>query len=423
LTSSRADADLRDLGEITDMAALFSRLDRLGRWRFALAFAGVLFGLLYLSVGLASAWRIDGPGLINTGLPLGRDFVAFWSASALALEGAPEAVFDLARIHVHQIAAAGAPVGVTAWHYPPTYLMAVLPLAYFPYILALALWLLVPVVAFWLVLNRLYGSPAFATVLLLFPGVALCIVSGQNGVITAALLGGALLTLESRPAFAGVLFGLLNYKPHLAALIFPALMFGRCWQALAVAALTGLAMIAASLAVFGTSVWIAFFNNLDFLTRVLDTGAIPWVRMPTVYAGARVMGSDIAVARLLQAASSAATIAFVCAVWYRRAPLAWRGAALALALPLATPYAFDYDLVVLVLPIAWLTQHAVRDDSRPLDDLLLAVAWAAPALFWVISLAGGPPLMPLLLAVLMLTVWRKAFAHAPPTIARAAQAA
>jgi hypothetical protein len=202
------------------------------------------------------------------------------------------------------------------------------------------------------------------------------------------------------------------------------LLFGRYWQALAVAAVTGLAMIAASLAVFGTPVWIAFFNNLDFLTRVVDSGAVPWVRMPTVYAAMRVLGLDATTGRIVQFVATAAIAVIVCAIWYRRAPIAWRGAALALALPLATPYAFDYDLVVLILPIAWILLSDAGERPRPGGDLLLAIAWTAPALFWVIALAGGPPLMPLLLAALLLAVWRrvypKAAAPVPEPLGKAA---
>ncbi|HEX2115751.1 MAG TPA: glycosyltransferase family 87 protein [Alphaproteobacteria bacterium] len=376
----------------------------------------MLFGLVYLSAGLASAWRLDGPGLINSGLPLGRDFVAFWSASALALDGSPEAVFDLKRIHDYQIAVAGAPINVTAWHYPPTFLLAILPLAYLPYVAALAVFLLVPLIAFWLIIRRLYGSTLLATLMLLFPGLTLCVVSGQNGIITAALLGGGLLALESRPTVAGILFGLLTFKPHLAALIFPALMFGRYWHALGASVATSITIILASLAVLGTPVWGAFFTNLEFLTGLLDSGALPWIRMPTVYSATRVMGFDATAGRLFQIAAAVAAVTFVCAIWHRRAPLAWRGSALALALPLATPYAFDYDLVVLTLPFAWLLLQEMSEASRPANDLLLAAAWAAPALFWVISLAGGPPLMPLLLAALMLLVWRHVFAGAAPPL-------
>lgn len=399
------------------MSALLVRLDRLGRLRFALVFAAVVLGALYLAVGLYSAWRIEPPGLINSGLPLGRDFVAFWSAARLALEGAPEAVFDLARIHAHQVAAVGAPVGVTAWHYPPTFLLAVMPLGWLPYPVALILWLALPVAAFWLVLKRLHGDAGAAASLLLFPGMALCLVSGQNGVITAALLGAALLYLDERPLRAGILFGLLTYKPHLAALVFPALIVGGHWRALGAASATAAAMILASVAVLGIGAWTAFLGNLDFLTRVLDTGAVPWVRMPTVYAAARLFELNIVTARLLQTLASVAMVAAVCAIWYRRAPLAWRGSALALALPLATPYCFDYDLVALILPIAWLFQATMREKALPVDLTLLTLAWFSPALFWVIAMAGGPPLMPLLLVALLALVWRHAFAAMPEPLA------
>jgi hypothetical protein len=405
------------------MTALSLRLDRLGPWRFALLFAGVLLSTIYLASGLASAWRIEGPGLVGAGLPLGRDFVAFWSASALALSGAPEAVFDLARLHAAESAAVGAPVATTAWHYPPTFLLAVLPLAELPYVTALALWLVAPLAAFWFVLRRLFDSAALASALLLFPAMALCLVSGQNGVITAALIGGALLAIDARPLLAGVLFGLLTYKPHLAALAFPALAFGRYWQTLGMALATGTAMAALSVLAFGMAPWLAFFGNLDLLAHIVDTGAVPWTRMPTVYAAARVLGFDATVARLLQTAVTAAVVLALCAIWCRRAPLAWRGSALAIALPLATPYAFDYDLVVLVLPIAWLFRDALRARASLVDETLLVAAWASPALFWVIAMAGGPPLMPVLLAVLLLMVWRRVFAPVPAPVAHTVEAA
>jgi hypothetical protein len=99
----------------------------------------------------------------------------------------------------------------------------------------------------------------------------------------------------------------------------------------------------------------------------------------------------------------------VAAIWRRSTALAWRGSALAIALVLATPYASDGDLVVLVFPLAWLMQHMIREESGAGEELLVAVVWLAPAVFWVIALAGGPPTMPLLLAGLMLLVWRRAF--------------
>ena len=37
---------------------------------------------------------------------------------------------------------------------------------------------------------------------------------GHNGFLTAALIGSALVVLDRRPVLAGVLFGLIAYKPQ-----------------------------------------------------------------------------------------------------------------------------------------------------------------------------------------------------------------
>jgi hypothetical protein len=152
---------------------------------------------------------------------------------------------------------------------------------------------------------------------------------------------------------------------------------------------------------------------------MVDSGAVAWVRMPTVYAAARVLGCDATLARMLQAAATACVVIALSAIWHRRAPLAWRGSALALGLPLASPYAFDCDLVVLVLPLAWLFRDALREKVPLGQEALLAVAWASPALFWVIAMAGGPPLMPAVLATLMVLVWRRVFVPAPAPLRHA----
>ena len=75
-----------------------------------------------------------------------------------------------------------------------------------------------------------------------FPAVFVNIGHGQNGFLTAALLGGALHLLDRRPWLAGVLFGCLAYKPQFGVLIPFALLAGgtlehdrcggshRCWR-------------------------------------------------------------------------------------------------------------------------------------------------------------------------------------------------
>ena len=63
------------------------------------------------------------------------------------------------------------------------------------------------------------GAAAFL-VALGFPAALWNVTAGQNGFLTAALIGGTLGLLERRPALAGVCLGLLTYKPQFG-LLFP----------------------------------------------------------------------------------------------------------------------------------------------------------------------------------------------------------
>ena len=69
-----------------------------------------------------------------------------------------------------------------------------------------------------------------------FPAVFINIGHGQNGFLTAALLGGALHWLDRKPWLAGILIGLLAYKPQFGVLIPIALLAGQRWTTIGAAA-------------------------------------------------------------------------------------------------------------------------------------------------------------------------------------------
>ena len=73
--------------------------------------------------------------------------------------------------------------------------------------------------------------PHRATFLLLlsFPGTYQNFIHGQNGFLSAAILGGGLLCLNRFPFIAGFIFGFLTYKPHLAILVPVVLAAGKHW--------------------------------------------------------------------------------------------------------------------------------------------------------------------------------------------------
>jgi alpha-1,2-mannosyltransferase len=170
----------------------------------------------------------------------------------------------------------------------------------------------------------------------------------------------------------------------------------------------------ASLAIFGLEPWLAFVRDLGEARAMLEAGRVPWDRMATVFASARLAGLGVTGAYALQIAVSLPALAMLARIWWRRAPLPLAGSLLVLSIPLVTPYAYDYDLVMLLLPIAWLLQEARATGFRPGEPALLIAAWALPVLGKFIAEATTlQPTWPILFLLLM-TTWRRASLSALP---------
>lgn len=391
------------------LAGIRAALDRLGRLGFAALFLVACLSLAWLIGGLLNSWWWHPPGYVNEGgANIGRDFVALWSAASLALGGAPAAGYDQSLIHAAEQTAIGAPVGLITWHYPPSFLLLVLPLALLPYPAAAALWVAGTFAAFARLLQRVAPHPLTWLAALIFPATAQCLISGQNGALSAALIAGGLLSLERQPILSGLCWGLLAYKPQMVAAAFIALAFGRYWRVLGVAATVTAALGLASLALLGPEPWLAFLRGLGEVRALLDAGRVPWDRMATVYASARLAGMGIDAAYALQIAVAIFALAVLAHLWWRRVPLVLAGSALVLSIPLTTPYAYDYDLVMLLLPMAWLVLEARATGFRRGEAVLLIAAWVLPVAGKFIAEATTLQPTWLVLLLLLLTTWRRA---------------
>jgi len=364
-----------------------------------------VFGALY--VGWL-AWSL--PDLVDPrGKPFGYDFMAFWSAARLALEGRPEAAYDGAAIAAIQHAAVPALSEIWfPWHYPPTFLLAVLPLALLPYGAALAVFVL-GTAALWAALVRqILPDPRAWIVAAAAPAGLVNLLDGQNAFLTAALAGFALRWLDRRPVAAGVLIGLLAIKPHLAVLFPLALLAEGRWRTIAAAALTVLALCAASLAAFGWDAWAAFFRHLPVTQKMAEAGAVPWGTMPSGYVFALSLGAPVAAALALQGAAALFAAACVWRAW--RNPMAGfeaKAATLAAASLLVSPYLFYYDLVWAILAIGWLASLGLRTGFRRGEREIFLLAWLAPLFMPPVQmLTAVQPGFPALVLLLIVAVRR-----------------
>ena len=358
------------------------------------------------------------PSLVDRhGKPVGYDFITFWSAARLALAGRPEAVFDAAAIAAAQHdAVPGMSDALFLWHYPPTYLLLVLPLGLLAYPAALAAFV-GGTVALWAGLVRaLFRDRRAWLVAAATPAGLLNLVDGQNGFLTAGLAGFALVQLDRRPRLAGALIGLLAIKPHLAALFPVALIAARRWQAFAAAAVTVTAFTVLSIAVLGLPTLAAFLHDLPTLGDIVDRGGLPWAQMPSPYVALLSLHAPPAAAAIVQAA---AALAAACCVWRAwRDPAAAFEAKAAVLLAgslLVSPYLFTYDLTWSAVAIGFLALRGLRDGfGRGERDLLFAV-WLAPLAFvpayWLLGAQFGcaVPILLLGLGIVRISAARSSF--------------
>ena len=110
---------------------------------------------------------------------------------------------------------------------------------------------------------------------LAFPAVLINVGHGQNGFLTAALLGGALVVLDRRPIVAGILFGLLVYKPQYGLMLPLVLAVSGRWKCFAAAAATVVLLTIVTTLTFGASVWHAFLSRPISRAPSCSNRAIP----------------------------------------------------------------------------------------------------------------------------------------------------
>ncbi len=188
-----------------------------------------------------------------------------------------------------------------------------------------------------------------------FPAVLANFIVGQNGFLSTALLGGALLMLVERPILAGVLLGLLTYKPHLGLLFPIVLAASGHWRVFIVAGIVATLMAIASWGAFGTETWAAFAANIGHTSQAfLSDGWADFGKLQTAFGLVRTLGGGEPLAWSVQALVALMAAGAIAALWRSRADYEVKAAALGVGAMLATPYLYTYDLVVLTVPLAFL---------------------------------------------------------------------
>lgn len=370
-----------------------------------------VYSLIFLGIGVIAiaALFVTGKGLNDyQGRPIGTDFSNVYAAGKYVREGKPAAPFSPALQHEKEKSIFGEKTPFYGWHYPPVFLALAGLFALLPYLISLAVWQIASLALYaWNIFSISRDRRALLPALA-FPAVFINLSHGQNGFLTAALIGGGLLLLDSSPVLAGILIGLLIYKPQFGLLIPLVLAVSGRWRVFFSAAITALVVCAATYFAYGAETWSAFRESMTFTREVvLEQGGTGFFKIQSPFAAVRLWGASIPLAYAVQAVFALAAAVLIVKLWRGKAALEVKSAALIAAALFATPYSLDYDLVVMGPAIAFLAADGIKRGFLPFDKTLLAFCWFAPIITRSLAEHTGLPFGLIALIILFALALRR----------------
>lgn len=338
-----------------------------------------------------------------------RDFGVFWTASTLLWRGEVLQLFDPAAFKAALAQVMGPDFPYLSFPYPPHSLFILAPLSLMPYLPSLAVWLAFTFGAMALAVWRFLGQRlsqrwVMLVGLLLCPASAVNMAGGQNGFLSAALLGAGLLCLERRPVLAGLCIGFLSYKPQLGLLLPLLLIAGGYWRAFITASVTVAVLMLLSALAFGPEAWLLYLTKSGpYQAEIAQhwTGRFQFMS-PTYFMAGRLLGLPLPLAWTLQITAS--ILAAAGAIWAVRQPIphALKAAIAMVAVFLVSPYALTYDLTIVSAAI--LLAFSVFS-PRWWEYAACLIVWLLPAF----TLPADMPIGPLLISILFLVLLRRVF--------------
>ncbi|MEW6769496.1 MAG: glycosyltransferase family 87 protein [Pseudomonadota bacterium] len=405
-----------------------------GRRQLPLTFlpAAILLSIYGWVIIGSAALKPDFFGLNH--IALGTDWMVFYGAIRSVLDGHWALLMDGDRftsfLNATMREHLSVPLEFRPWFYPPSFLVLLAPFAKLGFTASYIAFQIFSAALLALVLRTNADEPRAAWPVILAvlasPAASINITDGQLAFLIAALLVSGVRLLPHRPVAAGLVLGLLTFKPQFALLLPIALIAQSQWRALAAAAISALSLALASALVFGIDIWLWWIPAAaDHLTgsdpKWIATGRI-WGH--SVFACVALLTDSLKAASAMQAAATIAGVASVAAAFRLDLRTDERLAILLAATILAAPHSGPYDAVLLAAAAAlWL---ASRADARWRDWLMALGIWLVPVMSPAVYVPAGrfaPLVTVALIALILQRPMMTAFSRFQNRPAAAAQSA
>ena len=252
-----------------------------------------------------------------------RDGLDFWAGGFLLLHHQAPILFDHMAYQAFLQGLYGH-LPYHLWSYPPNYGLIAAAFGWLPPWGAVFAFDLASLALLAFVLRLAGKDWWFVAAIAVAPASLENVLEHQNAALMTALIGGAVLLLETRPRLAGALIGLATVKPQIG-LVLPLNLLRRAPLAFAWAALAAVLLAGAALWAFGPGAWIGFVTfTSPAMSNVLLTGKPPEFAGGLISAFALVKPfTGVHGALLVQAGVSAACML---AALFTRSPVGVAGA-------------------------------------------------------------------------------------------------
>lgn len=337
-------------------------------------------------------------GLIVGEVFWGRDFINMWTGGQLVREGQLALIYDLDR-YAEYLRTLFGEIADHNYSYPPVTFPIAAALSTLSYPVALAVWLTSTGALFIAAARQWWperSGPYWLAVLT--PAALVNIWAGHYGFLIGALfLLGFRALADERPVRAGLFFGLMLIKPHLALLIPVVLAVRREWLAILSAALTVATLVVITTLLYGWEPWHQFlFRTSGVQASMIEAGDSFFGNMsPSFATAASKLGAAMPLALTIQAAAAVPVVAVTVAAAASR-EVALRDLALLVATGtfLVLPYSFNYDMTVVMIAALWVLSG---EDRTEMERRLALYGLLAPQVGMLCAMIGVP-LMPLMVA-------------------------
>ncbi len=371
------------------------------------------------------AWKlVEGHQAAARGeTPLYTDFTSTYAGALLLRSQPTENLYRPRQLFVAELEAASAAyggrineeqiraVGYSPWMYPPTFLLFVVLLAYLPYLAAYLGWIALTAMPYLAAMTRIFPPSCAVPAALAAPPVFFNLMYGQTAFLSTGLIALGLLSLRTQPWLAGVLIGVASVKPHLGILIPFALAAGGHWRAFGGASATVVGLIAISIAAFGMDPWYGFIGTIDFHLQGYEAGVFAWKVMTTVLSALKLSGVALSDAWVVQHLVTLCTGVLVAVAWWRHRAEehldGLRYALLCCGTLLALPFAYVYELVLLVPAVAWFWRDWEARGGKRWEIYLAVAALTTPLPIRLLTPVAGVGLVLVGELLLFGLIWRR----------------